>query len=106
MKNRFTLVEIMVVVAIIAILGAIAVPSLTSNRETAFVKARSDNVLKIELAKERWAMDYNKPRYSAVTFDNLKSYLPFIKDSDTISVLTVGGQSIILGNIGTEATYR
>ena len=105
MKNKFTLVEIMIVVAIIAILSAIAIPSLTANRESTFKKVREENVMKIELAKERWAMDYNKPKYSAVTFADLKNYLPFIKDSDTIDVLKINGKSITIGNIGTEATY-
>ena len=105
MRKQFTLVEIMIVVAIIAILSAIAMPNLTANREVTFKKVREENVMKIELAKERWAMDYNKPKSSAVTFADLKNYLPFIKDADTIDVLTINGKSITIGNIGTEATY-
>ena len=102
MKKKFTLVEIMIVVAIIAILAAIAVPSLTANREVTLKKAKEDNVRKVQLAKERWAMDYNESKTATPTFDQLKSYLPFVK---TVDDLKVKGKSITIGNGNTEPTY-
>ena len=102
MKKHFTLVEIMIVVAIIAILGAIAVPSLTANRNTVLEKSKEDNVRKVQMAKERWAMDYNKSKTATPTFAELKSYLPFVK---TEADLTVMGKSITIGKVEEESTY-
>jgi prepilin-type N-terminal cleavage/methylation domain-containing protein len=56
----FTLVEIMIVVLIIGILLAIAVPNFIKARETSRAKACVANLKQIESAKEQWAMDNKK----------------------------------------------
>ncbi len=60
-RKGFTLVEIMIVVAIIGILLAIAVPSFMRARETARAKACQENLQKIDSAKEQWALERNLP---------------------------------------------
>lgn len=61
MKNRkqkgFTLVEIMIVVLIIGILLAIAVPNFVKARQNSRVQTVVGNLKQIESAKEQWAMD-------------------------------------------------
>jgi prepilin-type N-terminal cleavage/methylation domain-containing protein len=52
----FTLVEIMVVVAIIAVLAAIAVPSFIKSRHTARQNACIDNLHQIDSGKEQAAI--------------------------------------------------
>ena len=58
MKKRsgFTLVEIMIVVAIIGLLAAIAIPSFMKARTTSQQNACINNLRQIESGKEQWAL--------------------------------------------------
>ena len=56
-RRAFTLVEIMIVVLIIGILVAIAVPNFIRARETARARACVANLRQIDSAKEQFAMD-------------------------------------------------
>ena len=56
-KGGFTLIEIMIVVLIIAVLLAIAIPNFLRARETSRAKACTGNMRQMETAKEQWAMD-------------------------------------------------
>jgi prepilin-type N-terminal cleavage/methylation domain-containing protein len=53
----FTLVEIMIVVAIIGLLAAIAVPNFVKARTTSQANACINNLVKINGAKEQWALE-------------------------------------------------
>lgn len=56
-KKGFTLVEIMIVVAIIGLLAAIAIPNFVKAREKAQMEACIANLRQIEGATQVWAVD-------------------------------------------------
>jgi len=69
MKKGFTLVEIMIVVAIIGILIAIAVPGFLRARENSRGQACQENLTKIDSAKEQWAIEFKVSNGTATPSD-------------------------------------
>ena len=74
----FTLVEIMIVVAIIGLLAAIAVPNFTQARTNARTSACVNNLRLIDGAKQQWALETNQDE-TAIAVD--ADVLPYLKNS-------------------------
>ena len=74
-KSGFTLVEIMIVVAIIGLLATIAIPSFMKARTTSQQNACINNLRQIESAKEQWAMANSKATGADVVSTAIDSYM-------------------------------
>jgi prepilin-type N-terminal cleavage/methylation domain-containing protein len=72
-RKGFTLVEIMIVVAIIALLAAIAIPNLLSARMTANTAAAKANVRSLSTAAETYSTANNGSYPASVA--NLTTYI-------------------------------
>ncbi len=71
----FTLVEIMIVAAVIALLAAIAVPGfLRARKRTQAVRVLND-LRHIDSAIDQYALETNKPKGSPVAVSDWTSYL-------------------------------
>jgi prepilin-type N-terminal cleavage/methylation domain-containing protein len=71
----FTLVEIMIVVAIIGLLAAIAVPNFVKARTTSQLDACLNNLRQIDGAAQTYALESNKQPTDAYLLSQLKPYL-------------------------------
>jgi len=71
----FTLVEIMIVVAIIGLLATIAMPSFIKARVTTRTNICINNLRQIEYAKDQWAIENNAGTSDTPTETNLDSYI-------------------------------
>jgi prepilin-type N-terminal cleavage/methylation domain-containing protein len=93
-KNRggFTLVEIMIVVAIIALLAAIAVPNFLRARKRSQATRILEDLRLIDSAQDQYAIETSKSTGDTVAWTDIQNYLK------TNSVLYNSGGVDMLGN--------
>jgi prepilin-type N-terminal cleavage/methylation domain-containing protein len=100
-KNRggFTLVEIMIVVAIIALLAAIAVPNFLRARKRSQATRIMEDLRMIDSAIDQYAIENNKATGNSLDWTMIQSYLK------TGSVLYSSGGKDMLGGTYSGGTF-
>ena len=80
----FTIVEIMIVVAIIGLLAAIAIPNFVKARATSQANACIANLRQIDSAANQWALETKQTSGATISFPN--NLTPYLKLNSASSI--------------------
>ncbi len=113
MKKGFTLVEIMIVVAIIAILAAVAIPNFLKYRADARSQSCVSNMSSLKTAAESWRTNQNQPtavpNLSDLVGTESTKYIPketiFCPEGGDYVIATAEGSTAITVTCPNAGTY-
>lgn len=91
------LIELAAVLAIVAVLAAMLLPSLAKSKAKAQRVSVLSNLRQIDGAKQQWALENNKSAGDVPTFDDIRPYF------GRGELPSVGGETYALGSVGEPA---
>jgi len=89
-RGGFTLVEIMIVVAIIALLASVAVPNFMRARVRTQATQCKQDLRILDAAIDQWAIENNKANGVTPTAENLKAY---VKENTAMYIALAAGSA-------------
>jgi prepilin-type N-terminal cleavage/methylation domain-containing protein len=104
LKKGFTLIELLIVVVIIGILAAIAIPKFANTKEKAYVASMKSDVRNLITAQEAYFAENNL--YAQSTTNLGTNYKASSGITVTLSSVTVSGWSAIATSLNTAKTCQ
>ena len=102
-RGGFTLVEIMIVVAIIALLAAIAVPNFLRSRKRSQATQLLEDLRVIASAVDQYAIENNKKRDDSAAWTDVQKYLKTDTRLYACNYLDLFGNTFSGAPVGTTA---
>ncbi len=105
LKKGFTLIELLIVVVIIGILAAIAIPKFANTKEKAYVVSMKSDLHNLITAQEAYFADNNN-LYAQSTTNLGTNYKASSGITVTLSNVTISGWSAIATSLNTAKTCQ
>ena len=103
-RRGFTLIELLIVVVIIGILAAIAIPKFATTKEKAFVAKMKSDLRNLATAQEAYAADNGNVYYGGSLPSPAMAYAPSMGVVLTITQAVSGGWAATAANPNTTRT--
>ncbi len=100
-RRGFTLIELLIVIVIIGILAAIAIPKYASTKEKAYVARMTNDLRNLAVSQEAY-FDDNNAYYSGTIPSSALIYNPSVGVSVSIDAATVDGWAATASSVGTS----